>query len=138
MKVLVDTCVVVDVLSRRSPFCEKSQELFLLAASNTIDAFVTAKSVSDIYYLVHKVTHNSDKTKAIINDLFQLFGVIDSTREDILNALNSKIGDYEDAIMDESAYRSGMDCICTRNTKDYKNSKIKAIEPSDLLLQFRK
>ena len=47
--------------------------------------------------------------------------------------MSSEIGDYEDAIMVETAIRSEMDCIVTRNVKDYVKSSIKVCEPSALI-----
>ena len=46
---------------------------------------------------------------------------------------SSEIGDYEDAIMVETAIRSEMDCIVTRNMKDYAKSLVKVCEPSALI-----
>lgn len=60
MRVLLDTCVVIDALQSREPFYEEAQEIFLAAANRRIDGFLTAKAVTDIYYLTHRLTH-SDK-----------------------------------------------------------------------------
>ena len=43
------------------------------------------------------------------------------------------MADYEDAIMVETAIRSEMDCIVTRNVKDYVKSVVKVYEPSVFL-----
>ncbi len=45
----------------------------------------------------------------------------------------SNMTDYEDAVMLETALRSGCDYIVTRNLKDYKNVSIPAYSPSDFL-----
>ena len=65
-----------------------------------------------------------------------LFRLTDTYAEDCINALHSKMTDYEDAVMDETAVRTGMDYIVTRNIKDYKHSKVKATTPSDFLLMM--
>ena len=52
---------------------------------------------------------------------------------DCRKAISSEISDYEDAIMVETAIRSEMDCIVTRNVKDYTKSSIKVCEPSAFL-----
>ena len=51
MRVLIDTCVVVDVLQSREPFVADSQKIFILAANQQFIGCITAKSVTDIYYL---------------------------------------------------------------------------------------
>ena len=62
-----------------------------------------------------------------------MFHLLDTTSLDWRKAISSEIGDYEDAIMVETAIRSEMDCIVTRNVKDYANSSVKVCEPSALL-----
>ncbi|MCL4440169.1 MAG: PIN domain-containing protein, partial [Firmicutes bacterium] len=42
----------------RAPFSESAEKLFLLAAEDKINACVTANSVTDIYYLLHKPLHD--------------------------------------------------------------------------------
>lgn len=58
MKVLIDTCVIIDVLQSREPFCESAQKLFMLAANRQFDGYITAKSVTEIYYISHRSSHN--------------------------------------------------------------------------------
>ena len=62
-----------------------------------------------------------------------MFHLLDTTSLDCRKAISSEIGDYEDAIMVETAIRSEMDCIVTRNVKDYAKSSIKVYEPSTFL-----
>lgn len=56
--------------------------------------------------------------------------MLDTSSLDCRKAISSEIGDYEDAIMVETAIRSDMDCIVTRNVKDYVKSSVKVCEPS--------
>jgi len=49
------------------------------------------------------------------------------------SALTSKIEDYEDAVLDESGFRERVDGIVTRNTKDFKQSKLNIYNPEELL-----
>ena len=49
-------------------------------------------------------------------------------------ALLSPIGDYEDAVMIETAVRSGMDCIVTRNERDYNKASIPVYTPEKYVL----
>lgn len=37
----------------------------------------------------------------------------------VIDALTSPIADYEDAVMEQVAERTDMECIVTRNQKDY-------------------
>ena len=59
MRVLVDTCVIIDALQSRAPFSEVAQKLFIYSANKQFEGYITAKSVTDIYYLTHRLTHLS-------------------------------------------------------------------------------
>lgn len=91
MRVLIDTCIIIDALQSCIPFAEAAQKLFIL------------------------------------------FHLLDTTSLDCRKAISSEIDDYEDAIMVETAVRSQMDCIVTRNEKDYMKSSVKIYGPSDFL-----
>ena len=51
----------------------------------------------------------------------------------IQSALNSTLNNFEDAFVDAVAERYGASYTLTRNTKDYRNSQLPAIMPSDYL-----
>lgn len=133
MKILFDTCVIIDALQKREPFFEDAHRLFLAAAEDRIDAFLTAKSISDIYYLMHRYFHDIPKSKKVLGDLLSVLSVLDTTGTDCRTALIIGSGDYEDAIMMATANRSGMDGIVTRNEKDYANSPVSVFTPQQLL-----
>ena len=133
MKVLIDTCVIVDVLQNRKPFCEKAQTLFLAAANNQFTGCITAKSVTDIYYLTHRYTHDDKASRAVLNKLFMIFEVLDTAGMDCRHAIPSAISDFEDAVMAETALRAEMDCIVTRNIKDFANSPVPVFTAEEFL-----
>ena len=82
---------------------------------------------------IHRLTHSDAETRKILSKLFTLFHLLDTTSLDCQKAITSEISDYEDAIMVETAIRSEMDCIVTRNEKDYTKSSVKVCEPSAFL-----
>lgn len=133
MRALIDTCIVIDALQSRQPFSSAAQALFLAVANRRFDGFLTAKSITDIYYLTHRATHSDTETRRILTTLFQLFDLLDTRGMDCRRALSSDITDYEDAIMVESAIREGMDCIVTRNLRDYAKASIPVYTPDDFL-----
>lgn len=133
MRALLDTCVVIDFLQHRTPFCVDSNSIFLAAANHHFSAFVTAKSLTDIYYLTHKYCHNNKQTCKILLDLLIIINVLDTTKMDCQMALLSDISDYEDAVMVETALRTDMDIIITRNEKDYAKSCVPVCTPAQFL-----
>lgn len=133
MNALIDTCVIVDALQSREPFYKDAQTVFLFCANRQFEGFLTAKAVTDVYYLTHRQTHNDKVTRAVLRKLGALFGLLDTTGLDIRKAISSEIPDFEDAVMIETALRSGMDCIVTRNTKDYDESPIPVYTPKEFV-----
>ena len=136
MNVLIDTCVIVDALQSRQPFAEDAQKLFLLAANQKFIGCITAKSVTDIYYLSHRYTHDDRESREILKKLFTLFDVLDTAGTDCRYAISSAVSDYEDAVMIETAKRERIDMIVTRNTRDYTKSPIPVYTPRELIAAF--
>ena len=133
MKVLIDTCVIIDVLQSREPFCESAQKLFMLDANRQFDGYITAKSVTDIYYISHRSTHNDKESREILSKLFELFEVADTAGIDCRRAIPSPISDFEDAVMTETAIRINADCIVTRNERDYSKAAVTVFTTDDFV-----
>ena len=62
--------------------------------------------------------------------------MLDTTELDCKKATLSPVSDYEDAIITETALRSGMDFIVTRNLKDYEKALVQARSPADFLQEI--
>lgn len=137
MRALIDTCIVIDALQNREPFCREAQDIFLAVANKQFTGFLTAKSVTDIYYLTHRHTHSDKETRIVLGKLFSLFELLDTAGMDCRKAISSDVSDYEDAVMVEAALCASMDCIVTRNIKDYTKSTLRVYAPADFL-QFLK
>ena len=89
MRALIDTCVIIDALQNREPFAEDAQKIFLAVANKRFSGCITAKSSTDIYYLIHRLTHSDKETRKILSKLFTLFEVLDSAGIDCRKALSS-------------------------------------------------
>ena len=104
MRVLVDTCVIIDALQSRVPFAETAQKLFIYSANMKFEGYITAKSVTDIYYLTHRLTHSDAETRKILSKLFTLFHLLDTTSLDCRKAISSEIGDYKPHIGERTLF----------------------------------
>ncbi len=133
MKILIDTNVVIDALTSREPWNEGAEKLFIMTANNIVNTYITASSATDIYYLVRKYLHNVEAAKQIMGKLYSLVGILEVKEEDCVDALASPIKDYEDAVIEQVARRSGMEYIITRNQKDYEAGLTKVFLPEDFV-----
>ena len=133
MKVLFDTNVILDYLIQREPFYSDSREVILLSAEKKLDGIIGAGSIADIHYICRKEYQNVEKSLNLIIDLLKLVTLVDTKAYDINNAVAFTMPDFEDAIIAATALRETAEYIITRNIKDFAQSPIPAITPSDLL-----
>lgn len=133
MKVLIDTCVIVDVLQKREPFYQASMDVVMAVSNCQCLGILTAKSVTDVYYILRRSIHIEQDVRNILRILFTLFVVEDTFSTDCQLAISSPMKDYEDAIMVQTALRAGADCIVTRNLKDYALAEISVFSPEQFL-----
>lgn len=134
MKVLLDTNIILDALQARKPWAKDAKEIFLLTADKRFESCITAKAITDIYYLSHHALHDNEKTKELVTKLFTLFHVVDTSAADAERALLSVISDYEDAVMVETALREKCDVLVSRDKDDLKKAAI-PVESPDIFLQ---
>lgn len=133
MRILADTNVIIDALTSREPWNKSAEKIFLMAANQTIEMYITASSATDIYYLIRKYLHNTEAAKSITGKIFSLTGILDVGANDCIDALASSINDYEDAVVEKVAHRNDVDYIVTRNIKDYQAGDTKIILPDDFV-----
>ena len=129
MRALIDTCVIIDALQNRELFAKDAQAIFIAAANHQIVGCISAKASTDIYYLMHRHTHNDKASRQVLQKLFTLFEVLDTAGMDCRRAVMSAVSDFEGAVMIETAARTEVDCIVTRNTHDYEKSSVPVYTP---------
>lgn len=135
MKIMCDTNVIIDVLLEREPFAEASCGALSLCEERRIEGFVSASSVTDIYYLVRKYTHSTELAYNAIGKLLEIVKVCSVTNNDVLTAFQRKAKDFEDCLVATCAKSNRCDCIVTRNKKDFKEFDIPLLTPEELLLK---
>ncbi len=133
MKALIDTCVIVDVLQKREPFYKSAMDIVLAVSNRRCLGVLTAKSVTDVHYILRRSIHDEEEVRKLLRILFTLFDVEDTFSTDCQLALGSPMKDYEDAIMVQTAIRVGADCIVTRNLKDYRLVALPVFSPEEFL-----
>lgn len=131
--ILFDTCVILDYLMRREPFAEDAKELVNKVANTNIEGFVTVKSMMDIHYILKNRFHDEKRVRKILMDLSNIFEVTDSLTYCCLKSFNSKINDFEDALMSQTGEVLDVDYFVTRNKNDYNKSKLKVKTPKELI-----
>lgn len=127
--ILIDSDVILDFFFDREPFADYAAEIFTLCETGQIKGYTTAVIISNVYYLLSK----NAKHNLVIEKLRQLVSLIDIVKIDktvVIEALNSKFKDFEDALQNYAAEQDPeITIIITRNVKDYQNSSIAVLSP---------
>ena len=132
MKVMVNTNVILDVWLAREPHWKDSARLLGQIEQGKIRGMLCPTTVTTLHYLAKKVL-SEKQARALVDKLLNLFELGTLTPLVFRDALNSKIGDFEDAVIEAVSLASGVDWIATRNLKDFKNSRVAAREPASSL-----
>ena len=136
MTVFLDSNIILDILLKNADFYEESKKVLELSDSKPIDFYVSAASITDIFYILNKRLNNKEETKRYLQDLLEIVSVAGIDEKKIKNALNSSWKDFEDAVQHESSIQIGADYLVTRNTDDFKSSMVRIISPSEFLKEF--
>ena len=132
MHVLIDTNVVLDVLLDRPLFVDDAAAILSIPES-IVYKYISASSITDIYYIAYKELRDKQKVKDIIKRLLSLIHIADVSEENILFALESDWNDFEDSVQNAVAESHKFDAIITRNSTDFENSNLKILSPKDFL-----
>ena len=123
-KIFIDTNIVIDLLSKRTPFFEEAATLFSLADKNQIEISISSLTIANTSYLLLKQM-DANKAKSIIRKLRLIVKTLSLDDKIIGLALNDEtFSDFEDCLQYFTALENNQEIINTRNLKDFKNSKL--------------
>lgn len=138
MKALFDTNVILDILLNREEFIELSASLMSLVEQKKIEGYLCATTLTTIDYLLTK-TRDRKTSKLALQSLLSIFHVSEVNKSVLKLAISSNFKDFEDAVQYYSGKCVDVNCVVTRNTKDYKNTKLPIYTPTELwgILQLK-
>jgi len=122
-RLLVDTNIVVDLLTRREEHYKEAQDLFTLSDEEKVKLVVSSLTFANTHYLLTRHL-NKDEARKTLSKFKVLVEVAQLDDKIIELALASDFTDFEDAIQYYTAVVNGIDTIITRNLIDFKTSKL--------------
>jgi predicted nucleic acid-binding protein len=132
----LDTNILVDLLADRKPFSKFAVEIFSAAEKKQVILYTSSHSIATTYYLLKKYLEDKSLREALTG-LIEYVKVIPIDSSMINKGLKSKQRDFEDALQLYAASSiQRMDCIVTRNIKDFKGSEIPALSPDEICAQL--
>ena len=133
MKALLDTNVLLDFLLEREPFKKDAEELFAAIDSGQIIGFVTATTLTDIFYIARKHTRSLELAREAVSSTLDTMTICPVNRNVLEAAFASGLTDFEDAVQIYSAIAQNLDAIVTRDVKGFVSSTIPVYSVQELL-----
>ncbi|QBN19932.1 type II toxin-antitoxin system VapC family toxin [Flavobacterium nackdongense] len=131
--IFIDINILVDIFANREPFVFKSLTIYNLAIKNKIQLHCSSNTITTLHYILKK-SISEEKTRLALEHVIKYVTVIPVDIAIIKKSLKSSHKDFEDAIQIISAQSiNTMDCIITRDLKDYKNAEINVFTPDEFL-----
>lgn len=129
-RVFLDTNVILDLLLDRDPYSNDIANLIEYATEQTIELCVSSVTITDVNYIVGKFegTNAANKKTKQILELVTVENVGQTT---VQKAAKSEFKDFEDGVQIFCAEESKHKVIVTRNTKDFKKSKLSIMTPKE-------
>lgn len=133
MRVLIDTNIILDFLLQREPFVQDAELLFQAIAASQIFGYVTATTLTDIFYIARRHTHSVDLARQAVSEILTAMEICSVNRAVLESALGSGLADFEDAVQIACALDRGLDAILTRDTQVFLTSPVPVLSIQELL-----
>ena len=86
MKIMCDTNIIIDILLEREPFVDDSYKVLSLCEEHKVNGFISASSITEIYYLVRKYTHSTELAYNAVGKVLEIVKICSVTNDDVLTA----------------------------------------------------
>lgn len=134
IKAFIDTNVLIDLLLERDG-CQDAATILLCQKEQKCSLFLSSLTMANIAYILRKKFKGIALYNAL-NKLKTFFSVVSLTADNVESALMLQATDFEDALQYFSAKAIGVDCIVTRNVKDFPFSELPVLTPKDFLAHY--
>lgn len=131
IRVLADTNVVLDLLLQREPWLTEARPFWDARDDGSVFVYLLASVVTDIYSVCRKQA-GKDKALNAVETCLTGFEIVPVDLALLRQALGQTGPDFEDNVQIACAQLAAVDFIVTRNSADFRDSPIPAVEPSAL------
>lgn len=133
IRLLIDTNIVIDLLSKREKFYDEAANLFSLADKKELELAISTLTFANTNYILTKLK-SAKEAREILRKFKVLVEVVSLDDKIVELALSdTSFPDFEDGLQYYSAIENRIDIIITRNKKDFKNSKIPVLSAKEFL-----
>lgn len=132
-RLLIDTNIVIDLLSKRDKFYDEAADLFSRADKKELELTISSLTFANTNYILSKLKSAKEARQILrkFKVLVELLSLDDKITELALS--DDNFPDFEDGLQYYSAIENQIEIIITRNKKDFKNSKIPVLTAKEFL-----
>ena len=132
MKILIDANVALDILLERQPFYISGIQILGLSKGG-IDLYISASTMTDLYYIIRKEIKSKEKTMLLIKNLVANVDIAAVSGSEIRKAIDLDWDDFEDAVQFAAGEKLNVDYLVTRNISDFTSATTPVVTPENLL-----
>jgi len=132
MRAFIDTNVIMDYLTVRSPFFESASLIIDMCDRKEIEGIISSLTIINCAYILRKAFSKDimfDKVQWMVKN----FVISSVNRNMLLTAISYTPYDFEDAVQQASAMSEFADVIITRDNKGFRNSSTLVLSPSEFI-----
>jgi hypothetical protein len=134
-EIFLDTDIILDFLGDRKPFSKFALHLFVDAHQKKLKLYCSGNSITTAYYILGKLT-TEKQARELVLGLMNQVNILSVSDSILKSAFGSSFNDVEDAVQFFCACTvKNIQCIVTRNIKDYKRSTIPVYSSEEFLLK---
>ena len=132
-RILIDTNIVIDLLSKRKEFYNEAAKLFTKADKQEIKLTISSLTFANTNYILSKLKSPKEAREILrkFKVLVEVLSLDDKITELALS--DESFPDFEDGLQYYSAIENDIEIIITRNKKDFKNSKLPVLTAKEYL-----
>ena len=130
MRVLLDTNVLIGLYTQQPPEGDIAQKLLVMKEFGDVELWVSAKSFTDVFYVLHK-TYSSDYVQSAFEESYQWLEICSVDSADIHRATSRRWADFEDCLVDVCAEKVKADFLLTRDEKGFAQAHVPVMSPGD-------
>lgn len=135
MRVLLDTDVLIDVALDRAPYADAAAAVLDSLERRPGMGTIAWHSASNFYYLVAP-RRGKGGARQFLLELCRFIDIAPTTTESLRYAAQLEMKDFEDAMQVAAAIQVQAEILITRNVKDYSKAPVRALRPSEALLEI--
>lgn len=126
MRIMLDTNILLDLFTGRKPFAQDAVKLLAMQAMGDAALWASAKSTTDIFYIMSKQYGNEPVYAALTKSLDYIH-YCSVSQDDVTEAIRRKWPDFEDCIVAICAEKTESDVLITRDKAGFAESSVPAM-----------